>query len=155
MSRPYAMSFANVTVSAAQDLLALYAGTVKAFEVHSFVIGQITAVSVGNLRIRGVILPATVTPGSGGSAGVLNPISIDRTAATITGRTNDTTQATTGGTAQIVHSDAYNVINGYQWVWPIQDRPVIYPGQAFSLSLDMAPSPGQVTNASIIVAELF
>ena len=155
MSRPYAVGFSNVSISAVEDLFGIYAGSVKAFEVHSFVIGQITAVSVGNLRIRGIILPATVSAGSGGTTPTLFPISTDRTSATITAHANDTSQATTNGTAQLIHSDAYNVVNGYQWVWPVSDRPVIEPSQAFILSLDTAPSPGQVTNASIIVAELF
>ena len=154
MSRIFKVSFSGVSVAAAQDLFGIYAGTVKAFEVLEFTLGQITAVTVGNLRITGKILPATVTTGSGGSAGVLNPTSIDRTAATISARVNDTTQASTSGTAEIVHADAYNPINGYQWKW----RPgtlVIEPNQAFIMSLDTAPSGTQVTNGHLTVGELF
>jgi hypothetical protein len=44
-------------------------------------------------------LPATVTNGSGGGAGTVKPLVPGDAAASATSRINDTTQATTSGTA--------------------------------------------------------
>ena len=152
--RVYTMGFANVSVSLVQDLLALYTG-VKAIEIHEIVLGQITATVIGNLRVRLVYLPATVTAGSGGSAGVINPSIATDTAATVTERTNDTTQATTSGTAVALQPDVMNVLNGYQHLPFEEDRFIIGPNSGFIVSLDTAPSSAQTWNGTIKFAELF
>ena len=69
MGRVYTVEFANVSVSAAHDLIGIYAGSSKAFKLHSVTIGQVTATAVGNLRLRINRLTSAVTSGSGGSAG--------------------------------------------------------------------------------------
>jgi hypothetical protein len=152
--RVYTMSFQNVSVSAVQDLMALYAGSSGAFEVHEFVVGQITATTVGNLRIRLRRLPATVTAGSAGGAGTINKSRPGDAAATITGRINDTTQATTSGTAVDVRSDVYNPINGYQFLPAPEDRPACNPSEAMVVSLDTTPGSAETMNGVITVAEL-
>ena len=151
--RVYTMTFKNVSVSAVQDLLALYAGTGGALEVHEFVLGQNTQTTVGNLRISLNRLPATVTAGSGGSAGTLNKSRSGDAGATITGRTNDTSQATTSGTAVAVREDVYNPINGYQFLPAPEDRPACNPSEAIIVSLDSAPG-SMSSNGSITAAEL-
>lgn len=152
--RVYTMCVSNVSVSAVQDLMALYAGSSGALEVHEFVIGQITATTVGNLRIRLVRLPATVTAGSVGSAGVINKSRSGDAAATVTGRINDTTQATTSGTAVVLRGDVYNPINGYQFLPAPEDRPACNPSEAVVVSLDTAPGSAETMNASITFGEL-
>jgi hypothetical protein len=152
--RIYTMSFTNVTLSAVQDALAVYAGATKIFAVLSVNLGQVTATSVANQRVRLRYLPATVSSGSGGSAGTLKPFVAGDVAATVTGRINDTSQATTGGTAIDLWDDQWNIINGFLWVPPIPSRPpVIGLSGAFIVSLDTAPS-GIVANASILIEEL-
>lgn len=153
MSRIFKVGFENISVTAIQDLFGIYAGSVKAFEVLALTLGQITSTTVAGLRISGEILTSPVVSGSGGAAGTLYPTGIDRTAATITARTNDTVQATAAA-EELVHADVYNVINGYQWKWA-PGQLVILPNQAFVLSLDTAPSGTQVTNGSLTVGELF
>jgi hypothetical protein len=152
--RIYTMSVNGVTVSAVQDLLALYAGASKIFGVSSVNIGQVTGTTVANARIRLRYLPTAVTPGSGGSAGTVKPWVSGDAAATITGRINDTTQATTGGTAVDLWDDVWNTVNGFLWVPPMQSRqPVIGISGAFIVSLDTALS-SFVVNASVTVEEL-
>src|SRR6185437_17035536 len=97
--RQYVMAFDNITISAVQDMLAVYAGSTKLFAVLYISIGQVTTAGVANQRMRLRYLPVTVTSGSGGSAGTLNRMRPGDPAATVTGRINDTTQATTNGTA--------------------------------------------------------
>lgn len=152
--RIYTMSFQDVTLSAVQDALAVYAGSSKVFAVLSVNLGQITGTSVANQRVRLRYLPATVTSGSGGSAGTLKPFVSGDAAATITGRINDTTQATTGGTAVDLWDDQWNIINGFLWVPPSPSRPpVIGLSGAFIVSLDSAPS-SIVASGSVVVEEL-
>ncbi len=153
--RVYTMQFNNVAVSAVQDLLALYPGANMAIKIHEVVLGQITATVIGNLRVTLKRLPATVSSGSGGAAGTIQAINPDDSAATTTGRTNDTVQATTGGTAQIMRGDIYNVLNGYVFLPPIEDRPIIKPSQAFIVSLDGAPSAAETMSGTIVFEELF
>ncbi len=152
--RIYTMAFQNVTLSAVQDALAVYAGSSKIFAVLSVNLGQITGTTVANLRVRLRYLPSTVTSGSGGGAGTLKPFVPGDAAATITGRTNDTTQASTSGTAVDLWDDAWNTINGFLWVPPVPSRPpVIGLSGAFIVSLDTAPS-SIVANGSVTVEEL-
>lgn len=142
--RVYTVKFANVSVSAVQDLIAAYCGASMAVELHGIVIGQITGTTVQELQISVKRLPATVTTGSGGSAPTPQKISRGDAAATFTSRVNDTTPATTGGTAATLHSDVFNVVNGYQFFWPKDDRPDAGLSEALVVSLDSAPS-GPIT----------
>lgn len=152
--RVYTVSSQNVSVSAVQDLLAIYSGSSGAFEVHEFVVGQITATTVGNLRLRIRRLPATVTAGSAGSTPTPSKARTGDASATITAHANDTTQATTSGTALDIRSDVYNPINGYQYLPAPEDRAAANPSEAIAFSLDTAPSGAETMNATAVVAEL-
>lgn len=153
--RIYSVSFNGVSVSAVQDLLAVYAGLSMAFEVHSIQIGQVTQTAVEAVRISLNRLPATVTSGSGGTAPTPQKLANSDAAATITARVNDTTQATTNGTSATLLADTFNLVNGYQWIFPPDDRPVCGPSQAIVLSLDSAPAASRTMSGTIIVEELF
>jgi hypothetical protein len=143
-----------VSVSAVQDLFGIYAGASKAFEIQQCVLGQIGQTTVTNLRLNWKYLPATVTSGSGGSAATVSPLIPSDIAATITARANDTTQATTSGTA-VVHPDDWNPINGYLHLPPERTRFVCPPSGAYILSLDNAPGAAITVSGTIWVAELF
>lgn len=152
--RIYTIGFQNVTISAVQDMIAVYAGSSKVFAVLQVNIGQVTATSIANQRVRLRYLPVTVTTGSGGSAVTPRPYVSGDAAATVTARQNDTTQATTNGTAVDLQDDSWNVINGYLWVPPVPSRPpVIGISGALIVSLDTAPA-SIVTNMSVVVEEL-
>ncbi len=153
MARPYKVSFANVSLSATQDLLCLYAGN-KAFELRGFTIGQVTATTPQFNRISVIRLPATVTTGSGGSAQAPVPLLGGDSAATVTGRKNDTTPATTSGTAVTLHADSVNWVNGYSFFFPEDESlPGFDINQACQLSLDSAPSPAVVTSVTLFFNE--
>jgi hypothetical protein len=152
--RVYTMTWGNTSVSAVQDLLALYMGSGGAAEVHEFVLGQVTGTTVANLRFSFKRLPSTVTSGSAGSAGTINKARSGDAAATVTGRINDTTQATTSGTAVNLREDVWNVVNGYQYLPAPEDREAANPSEALVVSLDQAPGSGITTNAGIKFAEL-
>jgi hypothetical protein len=154
MGRVYTVNFASVAVSTAQDLITIFTGA-KAVRLHSAVIGQTTAATVGNLAVSIKRLPATVTAGSGGTTPTPQPVSPNDTAATITAHANDTTRTTTGGTAAVMVADVFNVINGYLYLPPDEDRIVVGPSQALVLSLDTAPGSSETMSGTITVEELF
>lgn len=152
--RIYTVGFQNVTLSAVQDMISITVGTSKIIAILSVNIGQVTATSVANQRIRLRYLPVTVTAGSGGSVVTPRPIVSGDAAATVTARQNDTTQATTNGTAVDLWDDSWNVVNGFLWTAPVPSRPpVIGISGAFVVSLDTAPS-SLVTNMSVMFEEL-
>lgn len=154
MGRIYSVNFANVSVAAAQDLMSVQSTSGMAFSVHSVVIGQITATTVGNLRLTMKRFSGGYSIGSAGSSATPVKNNFGDTAATATGRVNDTTQ-TSGGTAAILVADVYNPINGYQYLPPPEDRPIIAISQAFVVSLDTAPSGAETMNGTLIIEELF
>lgn len=152
--RVYADPFTNVAVSAVQDLWDVQSGATVGLEIHEWVLGQITATSVGNLRISNHRLPATVTSGSGGSAGTIAKKNFNDAAALHTFRINDTVQATTSGTNVVMRGDIYNVINGYQYLPAPEDREQITISQAFIVSLDQAPGSAETMSGTLTAAEL-
>ena len=152
--RLYTVGFSGVTISAVQDAIALYAGATKILAVQSVNLGQITGTSVFNARLRLRYLPVTVTTGSGGGAGTVKPYLSGDAAATATARINDTTQATTSGTAIDLWDDVWNTINGFIWTPPVLHRPpVIGLSGAFVVSIDTALST-LVCNGSVTFEEM-
>jgi hypothetical protein len=155
MSRVYTVQFAGVSVSAVQDLLTIFTGA-RAIKVHSVILGQITATAVGNLPISIKRLAATVTPGSGGTAPTPVPVSLNDAAATVTAHANDTGRTTTSGAVQTLIADVLNVVNGYLYLPPAEDRIVVGPGEALVVSLDAAPSgAAQFMSGTITFEEVF
>jgi len=126
-----------------------------AIEIVSVTLGQITQTSVENLQISIKHLPATVTAGSAGGAFTPTKDSTTDAAATFTARINDTTPATTSGTADFPHVDTWNLVNGYQWIFPEKARPSCKLSEALVFSLDSAPAGARTVTGSMKVRELF
>lgn len=154
MGRIYSVDFSNVSVAAVQDLISIQATAGMAFSLHSLVLGQTTATTVGNLRVTVKRFSGAYSIGSGGSSSTPVKMNFGDPAATVTGRVNDTTP-TSGGTAATLVADVYNPINGYQFLPPPEDRPVFAISQALIFSLDTAPSGGETTNGTAVIEELF
>lgn len=152
--RIYTIAFQNVTVAPVQDLLAAYAGTTMKFAVHQINLGQITGTTVANARVRIRYMPATVTSGAGGTAPTPQKTNPGDAAATLTARVNDTTQATTAGTAVDLYDDVWNTVNNFVWYPPIPGRSPVCPlSGAIIVSLDTALS-SLVCSGSMTVEEI-
>ena len=152
--RPYSVGFSGVSVSAVQDLFSLLATANMAFEIHFIKLGQITQTTIGGLRVRLRRLPATVTVGSGGTAVTPAALLPSDGAATVTARVNDTTQASTSGTA-VDLPDTWDLPGGFLWMPPEADRPIIRPSQGFIVSLDTTPGAALTVSGHMVFAELF
>jgi hypothetical protein len=153
--RTYTINFRAVSISAVQDLCCAYAGASMGIEVVSITLGQVTQTSVEECAISIKRLPATVTTGSGGGAMTPTPDADTDAAATFTARINDTTPATTNGTAVYPHVDVWNEVNGYQWIFPERARPSCKLSEALSFSLDGAPAAARTVSGSMKIRELF
>lgn len=99
--RTYFVPFENVAVSAAQDLISCKGSAGKTCRLRRIHVGMTntTIQTAQGLRVRCRYFPATMTQGSGGTAPTPSPADPGDAAASFTAHVNDTSQATTSGTA--------------------------------------------------------
>lgn len=163
LGRLYSLTFENVTISAAQDLFYIKPAADKICIIEAAYLSNVGGTADAGdaqeelLRIAFNRLPATVTVGSGGSAsatGTLNPMSVNDTAASFTGRTNDTTPATTSGTARTLHADGWNVRIPYVWVPPPEHRILVANAEAVVFKLLAAPADAVSVSGTLLVREM-
>lgn len=161
--RAYALVFENVSIAAAQDLFYVKPAADKICIIESIYLSNVGGTAdAGDAQeelLRVVInrLPATVTVGTGGSAsatGTLNSLMTNDTAASFTGRTNDTGVATTSGTARTLHSDGWNVRIPYVWMPPPEHRIIIANAEAVVFKLLSTPADAVLCSGTVIVREL-
>lgn len=129
MGRIYTVSY-NGTITAAggnTDLLSIQPADDKPIKLRGFRLSQISEVGdvqEEGLRVTVKRLPATFTVGSGGSAVTPAPMDSANVAAGCTTRCNDTTVATTSGTAVVIEEIGWNERNSPCDFW--------YPDAEFS-----------------------
>lgn len=140
-NRVYTVSFSNIPVSSAQDLIALYTGAAvkcRPLMIEMAANGQTT---IDNYPFQLIRLAATVTPGSGGNAAAIIPVDpLDR-ASLSTARINDTTEASSS-TSNPILSSQFDPINGYVWQMPTSgliELPLAQYSDAFILRLLVNP----------------
>lgn len=163
VGRAYSFTFENVSVSAAQDLFYIKPAADKVCIIEAVYLSNVGgAADAGDtqeelLRLVCNRLPATVTVGSGGSAsgtGTLNPLATNDAAAGFTARSNDTTPATTSGTARTLRADGWNVRIPYVWMPPPEHRPIVANAEAIVFKLLSTPADAISVSGEIIVREL-
>ncbi len=149
----YTATFSAVTIAAIQDLFEIIVPAGKVILLHE--VGFTTdATATTKQRVRIKRLPVTVTSGSGGST--TSPVAMfspfDNSSVT-TVDINNTTQATTSGTAELI-IDEYADLN-LGWIYdPIPTRiPVFSAGEAVVVDFPAAPSSLTVSG-NIIWEEL-
>jgi len=154
MGRVYTVVFSNVTVAAAQDLFQINGAAGKMLRIISANLADIdpTAPATNQqLGIRFRFLPATVTNGSGGTTPTPQKTDNGDAAASFTALVNNTTPATTSGTAAVVVADGSNVYAGYNYNFP--SRPTVGPSQAFTMELITTPASSLKLSGTIWVEE--
>lgn len=126
MPRVYTASFKNVTVSAAQDLVALKGSTGKTCKLRRVWVymNDTTLQTAQGLRLNVKYGSATVTLGSGGSSPTPRPLDAGDSAASFTAVANATTPSTTSGSfVDITPAGGHNFA-GYDFTWPKGEEPV-------------------------------
>ena len=135
MSRIYAVPFTGTLTIAGgnTDIWSFGPAANKPIKIRGFTLGQTSEIGDAmeeNVRITVTRLPATYTVGSGGSAvtAATTPGNSTDTVWGFTARTNDTTVATTSGTAQVLDEFGWNLRNSPYEHWYPEDR--FCPGAA-------------------------
>lgn len=160
LGRLYTVSFVAVAVTAAQDLFYLKPAADKPIILEQFSIyaagGTADAGDAQEelLRVEVIRLPATVTVGSGGTAPTPTPVNPNDTAAGFTSRVNDTTVATTSGTALTHRARSMNNRVGFEWVAPPEHRQLVANAQAIVVRLNTAPADSLLLSGDADVREL-
>ena len=115
MARRYRITFEQVSVSAAQDLIQVKGAAGKTCKIVKQWAGatDTSAPASQQLSFRGRFLPATVTDG-GGTAVTPQKLDPGDAAASITAIRNSTSKATTNGTAVVVEENGAFVLSGYE-----------------------------------------
>ncbi len=133
MARIYRIPFVQVSVSAAQDLVQLNGATGKMVMVLRAWVQDVDTTLPGSqmLAFRMRRLLATVTNGSGGST--ITPVPNDNgdAAASSDAWINNTTKATTSGTAQVIEPNGQHIYNGFNELLNPND---MYPGTPISVN---------------------
>lgn len=156
MARTYTIGFSQVSVSAAQDALALKCAatcTVRLLEVR---LSQSASVTSTQLPVRLSKMTATVTLGSGGTtpaAGSLTSFleksETGDAAPASTFKCNDTTQATTSGAKTPFLVEGVNFLSGFGYL-PIPEAwQYLAPGEGFVVELLTGVPAGTYSGALV------
>lgn len=140
MGREYIVSTNAITGAAAMDLISLLCAAGKQLKIKRIEVSSTDAAAPtsGEINLRCRYLPATVTQGAGGTTPVPTPMDHGDAAFAGTTHANDTSGASTSGTAAILWSGAVHVLTGldYSFLHP----PIINPACAFTFELITLPS---------------
>ena len=111
------MSFEKVSVTAVQDLFLIKGAAGKMLKLLRIAIADVdsTLPTAQQMALRIRFLPATVTDGSGGATPTPRPLDPGDAAASFTALTNNTTKATTNGTATIIEENGAFLYSGYDY----------------------------------------
>ncbi len=126
MPRIYTVSFENVTVSAAQDLISLKlpAGKNMIVKVLRVWLGasNTSLQTAQSLRLQCKYTLATFTAGTVGTAPTPIPVDPGDVAASTTARANDTTPGTTSASFKVIMSQGVHNYAGLDW--PFKNPPL-------------------------------
>jgi hypothetical protein len=137
MARVYTTVFENVAVSAAQDLVQVKGAAGKIVKIKRVFLGMTdtTLQTAQGLQLRARYLPSVVTDGSGGTSPSFLPQDPGDAAASVTAKVNNTTKATTSGTAVILEEWGVHNFAGLDYTWPTGSEPTIGPSESFVFEL--------------------
>ena len=154
MGRKYTVPYSGTITNAGgdSDLLELLPADDKPVKLIGFIISQISEVGDAaeeGVRISVILLPATVTSGSGGSSVTPAPPNSSDTAAGFAAECNNTTVATTSGSAVTRLEMGWNERNTpFDFIWPQDFEPVARQGEAIVIRMQTTLADdltGQIT----------
>lgn len=137
----HVVSFAEVEVSAAQDLFELLAPADAALAIHLVKFAQSSDYGDAAAEALDVLMKRVTgapTSGSGGSTPTPTALSPSAAASGVTIEANNTTQLS-GGTQATLLADAWNVQLPFEYIPPPEQRPIISPSTRFVVELPNAP----------------
>lgn len=159
MPRYYWVAYTGTLTNAGgnSDLLECLPADDKPVKLRAMVISQLSEVGDAaeeGLQISVQRFPATVTGGSGGSAVTPTPVDSADTAAGCAVECNNTTVATTNGTAVQFGYYAWNVRSLLEIWWPDGAlSPKAKQGEAIIVRCDTTPADDLTLNAAFLLEE--
>jgi hypothetical protein len=137
----YSVSFQDVAITALQDLFSLVVAANKPVKLHSCFLSQTSELGdAAEEQLRIDIVRGNGTVGSGGTAPTIYKLNSNDAAASATARANDTTEAS-AGTEQIMHSEAFNVRAGWQYI-PTPETRIITSSTDDIIAVRLLDVPG-------------
>jgi hypothetical protein len=135
MPRSYEVTFEQIAVSAAQDLVGIINSATKMARVkRAWVAMTDTTLPTSQMcAIRCRIGTTTITAGSGGAAATPRPVDVGDAAAGFTARVNDTTKQTTSGAYTIVEENGFHAYQGFDKTFASPPVLAISEGFVFEL----------------------
>lgn len=149
MSRIYTAGFSGVSVTAAIDLITIKSGANSGIDLHEICIGQITLGSAWQaLGLQIMRLPSTVTI-TGGTSATIVPLTVGDAASACTVTYNNTTLATSSGSAVAARNDVWVLQNNYLYLPAPEDRVSLQNNTALAVRLVNAPSAAMTVSGTI------
>lgn len=160
LGRAYTVATAAVATTTTVDLAYLKPAADKPILLEYAEVGAVGGTADAGdaqeelLRVEVIKLPATVTAGSGGTTPTPTPLAVNDTAAGFTARANDTTVATTSGTALTIVASGWNNRSPYVYFPAPEHRIIVANAQAVVFRLNTAPADSLLVSMYCVVREL-
>lgn len=157
MGRMYALSYDNIAVSAAQDLLEVRAPADAALRVHSIDVSDCDSETNEQSRLRLRRGEGSVTAGSGGSTSNIAKTPLSKGDAAFggtVGRNNTTALVAGSGTLVELGAFGFNWLSGFQWLPTPEARIDISPSDYLVVNLPTAPAASRNVSVTILVEEI-
>jgi hypothetical protein len=157
MGRLYTVQFTAVAVTAAQDVFEILAAAAKPFVLHEIVLSQSSDFGDAQAEGLGVLVKratGSYTTGSGGSTPTPGKHNTSDTAAGVTAKANNTTQAVVGsGTLTTIRAEAWNEQAGYQYL-PTPETRIFFAGSEACIISITAPADSITLSGSMTIEEM-
>ena len=158
MGRMYTVQFNGVAITALQDLFEVLTATDSVALIHGFSLFQTSDVGDAAeeiLRLETVRGIGTVTSGSGGSTPTAQPVDDGDAAFGGTVEANNTTRLAVGtGSLETLEQFGWNVRIPVVHFYTPELRPLIKPGERWTLSLPAAPADSITTSGMLWLEEI-
>lgn len=154
MGRMYTVEFADVAVTAAQDLFEVVAAADSIVALHAIYINQNSDVGDAAEEMLTVkIQSGQTTSGSGGTAPTAVPLALGDAAFGGTVEVNNTTEAS-AGTIVDHHSDTFNIRTGWQYIPTPEMRKVLSPSGRMTITLITVPADSLTMSGTVYIEEI-
>lgn len=157
MPRLYVAQFSAVAVTAAQDFFEILCATDGIIRIHKWHLFQTTDVADAAeevLRIE-TVRGIGATTGSGGSTATPQPLDDGDAASGATVEINNTTRLTAGGgSLEVLEAFGWNIRIPTSEIYTPELRPVVGPGEFWTLSLVAAPTDSITASGSVWFEEV-
>jgi hypothetical protein len=158
VGRVYTAVISPVAVSVAQDLFEILApadAVVLVHDWHLFQTSDVGDAAEEILAIETVRGVGSVTSGSGGTTPTAQPIEDGDPTFGGTVEANNTTRMVVGtGTLETLEELAWNIRVPYDRIYTPETRPVISPGNRWTLALPTAPADAVTLGATVTFEEI-